>query len=476
MSQSRLRANFIAGKRGILTFLGLVLLVLAIAIASVWAANGEQNVTIKAGEIRDNDLYLTAKTVTIDGTVRGTAAIAAETIVLNGTVEDDVYLAAETVTVNGTVRGDAVLAGRQVRINGTVEEDAIAAGQSVAINGTVGDDLRAAGEVLLLDTQAEVADDVMAAGASLESKVGSSVGSNLNFSGGQALLAGTIQKNAIGAIGSVALYGIVDGNVNLAVGNSKSFRPPFAPEPAIAIPEVPVGLTVADSAQIGGNLTYLSQQEAKISPKARIAGDTVREKVATEVKVKPPPSPAQVFLGQLRRFATLVLVGGVLLQLKPSWTQTLAQTARAQPLPSLGWGLVSFVTVGAVAIAIAISTTLLAFLFAFTLQGLVLPVLGLGMLANFALLLGFGIFISFIPQIALSYLGGRTLLQKIEPAWASKRWLALCLGLALFVAISAIPIAGQIFSLIIVCLGLGALWIRGRQWRQRDRFSEEKPT
>ena len=91
-------------------------------------------------------------------------------------VEDDLYVTANEVVVDGTVEGDLVAFGRSITVNGTVEGDLIAAGQTVEVGGTVEDDARIAGQALLLGEGANVGDDLLAAGYSLENAPASTVG------------------------------------------------------------------------------------------------------------------------------------------------------------------------------------------------------------------------------------------------------------------------------------------------------------
>ena len=428
MDFAEMKRVLLAIKRGVLFLLAFALLSALLAIAPAWSKN------VQAGK----DVMIGAQEV----------------------IEDDVYLAGETVTIDGTVKGDAVVAGRSITINGTVEEDLIAAGQAVALNGTVGDDVRMAGEVLLLKESARVADDLIAAGFSLESKAGSIVAGNLKFAGAQALLAGTVEQNLDGAMGAMELRGTVDGNMKVWVGSSKPYQAPFRPEPAIEIPEVPSGLTLTDSAKIGGQFTYKSATEAKISQEAQVAGGIVREEV--EEWAEPTPSLTEVIVNQLRRLVTLALVGWLLSWLVPGWTQSLAETVQARPLSSFGWGIVAFLAVGIMGMAIAMVTAILTAIFAFTLQGLILPVIGLGLLAYLTLFIGFLIFSSYVPPIALSFLGGRWLLQKIKPDRSSGRFLPLFVGLVVLVILTGIPVLGGILNLIILFFGLGALWLWGK--------------
>ena len=450
-------------KRGVLFLVALVLLPMLFAISPVWSTNiqqGEQ-VSIGAEEVIQDDLYLMGKMVTIDGTLKGNGIVAGDQITVNGTIEDDIYLAGETVTIEGIVKGDAVVAGRSIKVNGTVEGDVIAAGQSVVIQGTVGDDVRIAGEALVLDSKAKVADDLVAAGFSLENKKNSTVGGNLSFAGGQALLAGIVEKNIFGGMGALELRGTVGKDMNIAVGDSKPVRLPFTPKPLVDIPEIPVGLTITDSAKIGGKLTYLSSAEAKISNDAQIAGEVVREEEVEETQ--PVKSRAARAFGQLRRMVTLILVGWLLMKFLPGWTQDLANTIQTKPLPSFGWGIIAFFAVAAIAIAIAVATAILTVILAFTLQGLVLPVIGLGLLAYLTINISYLIFSFYVSPIILGFLGGRWLRTKAQQDETFEPFLSLFLGVVLLVFLTEIPVLGGILRVIIFFLGLGSLWLWGKK-------------
>jgi len=154
------------------------------------------------------------------------------TIGANQVINDDLYLAGTTITIDGTIKGDAIVAARQVTINGTIEGDLIAAGQTIIVNGTVGDDIRMAGQVLMLGQSARVADDVIAAGFSLENQAGSAIGGNLRLWSAQALLAGTVQQNVTAQTISLELRGSVRGNMQaVASGNQAIAQILYSPSP-----------------------------------------------------------------------------------------------------------------------------------------------------------------------------------------------------------------------------------------------------
>jgi cytoskeletal protein CcmA (bactofilin family) len=376
-------------------------------------------------------------------------------------INDDLYLMADIVTIDGIVKGDAVVAASRITLNGTVEGDLIAAGQVITVNGTVNDDVRMAGQVLLLGQSARVKDDVVAAGYSLENRSGSAIGGSLTYFGGQGLLSGTVQQTVRGAAASLQLTGSVKGNVDVMVGTHELSHPPFLPD--VQIPQVPSGLTLTDTAQIGGELTYHSAADAKISPAAAIAGRVVRENLSAEVQ---PDRPAVTVISHLQRLLALMLIGWLVLRFAPNWLQSLSTTVQARPLPSLGWGIVTVAAVLAATIAVSIVMGVLLVISGFLLPSLALPILGIGLFALFALFLGFGIVVSFIPPIILSFLGGQWIMAKFHPDQATNSLAMLVIGLVGFVILTALPAIGGVFNAIITFLGLGALWLG---WHKRDR-------
>ena len=105
-------------------------------------------------------------------------------------IEDDLYIFGDEVTIDGVVKGDVIAFGRVIRMNGTIEQDFIAAGLAIVISGEVGDDVRVAAQVLKIEKDAIIADDLIAAGLSLEFIKASSIGGDLVIAGYQALLGG----------------------------------------------------------------------------------------------------------------------------------------------------------------------------------------------------------------------------------------------------------------------------------------------
>src|SRR5688572_2819285 len=176
-------------------------------------------------------------------------------------IDDDLYVSAGTFVLDGTVNGDLIAVGQTITINGKVDGDVMAAGQTIVVHGEVTGAIRMAGSVLLVDEAASIGGDIIAAGYSLETREGSAIGQDLVFAGGQILLAGEVSRNLQAATGAFELRGTVGRNVNADVGEAgATFAGPpptlFMPPSPVSIPSVAPGLTIAESAKIEGNLGY----------------------------------------------------------------------------------------------------------------------------------------------------------------------------------------------------------------------------
>jgi cytoskeletal protein CcmA (bactofilin family) len=389
-------------------------------------------------------------------------------------VDDDLYATANEIVVEGTVRGDLVAFGRSVTVDGTVEGDLIGAGQSVEIGGEVDDDVRIAGQALLLSEDASVGDDLIAAAYSLQNEPESNVGGTLWYAGYQALLAGTVGEDLAGAANALTLGGEIGGDADVDVdGEEGGAAPPaFVPVPQVPIPTVEPGLTLTDSALIGGNLTYQSSTEAQIDPGARIEGDVVREeRPVEEEEEEAARSPlTETVLDALRSLVALVLVGLLLVWIVPGWIRHRAYTVLDRPLASLGWGLLGLVSFPILGVVVLLVTILLAIVLGLlTLGGLVALIIVLGLLAEAALVLALWVSTGYLAQIVVSFLAGVLLVEAIRPGRGRGRVLPLVVGLILYVVLRAIPVLGPLVGLAVVLLGLGAIshWIWTKLRRRR---------
>ncbi len=134
-------------------------------------------------------------------------------IAADETFEDNLYVLAGTIDVNGTVDGDLVAAGGQISIDGTVTGDVTIAGGDLTIGGEILGDLRvAAGQLRLNGT---VGGDVAVVGGTVE--IDDAVGADVLFAAGQMNIGGDVAGQIYGAAGEYNRTGTVVGPEDVTV-------------------------------------------------------------------------------------------------------------------------------------------------------------------------------------------------------------------------------------------------------------------
>jgi cytoskeletal protein CcmA (bactofilin family) len=161
-------------------------------------------VVIGPQEVINDDLYVFAKEVNIQGTVHGDVVTAARKVTLQGKVDGDVFSAAADTVANGQVGGslrsatnelrlgaivgkDALVAGNRLQLlpAGNIPGDLIIAGNSADVRSQVGGDMRAASQVLELG--APVRGSVKAEVNRMDFTEGASIGGDLNVTSEKAV-------------------------------------------------------------------------------------------------------------------------------------------------------------------------------------------------------------------------------------------------------------------------------------------------
>ncbi|MBI5953627.1 MAG: hypothetical protein HY865_18385 [Chloroflexi bacterium] len=391
-------------------------------------------------------------------------------------IEDDVYVTANNFVLEGTVKGDLVVFGTTITINGTVDGDLIVAGQSVTINGKVTDDARIAGAALKLGKTAVVGGDVVAGSASLEVEKGSVVEGELVVGAGQALLDGEVAGDVMAGTGSLELNGEFGGDVQAEVGDPEEGGPPmpmFMSQWGIDVPSVKPGFNVGKDAKIAGNLEYTQTKDVKI-PAGVVAGKTTRkEPVVEPEKVVVPPTPAERAMtwsfDLLRTIVTWILLGLFLGWLAPKFMKSLMDKVQSQPAPSFGWGVLAYAAFFFALLVILVVMIVGGILFgSLTLGGMAGTIIVTGILAIFALIVGFVLVTAFLAKIIVAWLGGKLILARIKPELAEHKVWSLVLGVVIIALLAALPYVGWLFGWLVMFLGLGALWIWGRElWQAR---------
>lgn len=351
-----------------------------------------------------------------------------------------------------------------VRITGVVEGDLIAAAESIVVEGTISDDARIAGAVLTFAKGARVGGDVIAAGASLETVAQSNIDGGITLFAEQALLAGDVGDTVRCAVRKCRLSGQFSDDVELKVGPRDEAADAWSDwmrsfsSPDVDLPNVPVGLTIDDSAKIDGSLDYHSPEQAEIAPGAQVAGKVEWEKPAPQEIQE--PTTVEIVLSHLRYFAGLLIVGVLMLVITPGWSRRLTQNVHHRPIVSFLCGLLSIVLIPIVLAVVLAATVALIVLFGvMTLDDLIPFVLVLGGTLFVTLSGGVLLYTLYLGNVVVGIAVGRAILGLIFRSQAEARFLPLAFGLALLVALMAIPYAGGIIALLSCVIALGGLFL-----------------
>jgi cytoskeletal protein CcmA (bactofilin family) len=314
--------------RGQLTIVVVAFLALLLASSSAAAAviipDDGDVYRLEQGQVIDDDLYVSAPEVIIDGTVNG-----------------DLVAAGAHVEVNGVVTGDVLAAGASVVINGVVEDDARVAGAAVEINGTVGSDLLAAaggGEGFTFPFNVGTRSIL----PGLRIAQDATIGKDALLAGGLVIMNGTVGRNLYVGAGSLVLAGTVNGDAWLYTGN----------------------LAVSDAATVEGTLSYSAGEAARVP--ASVASQV--EEIPAPARPEQPVAPTSSILadwsgwllGTVLLLVGLALFGWLLLRFAPGLLAEPTAAVAAKPAQAFIIGLVVFLLILPVS-ALLVAVTALFF-------------------------------------------------------------------------------------------------------------------
>lgn len=256
-------------------------------------------------EVVNDDLYVAAGEIYIDGTVNG-----------------DLIAAGGYVEVNGVVTGDAMIAAGGINLNGVVQASARLVGGGVAISGKIGHDLMVAGGGSTFSGMPgfpfRIGQRTIQQGIQLTSNA--NIGNDAYVVGGQGDIAGEIKRNLFTGMGTVILGSKVGGDAQLYGQN----------------------VTVRNTSKVGGVLRYRSNNTVVVP--AGIA-KTVQEDKPAVAAAPPPPNPVWPVVNWLWRTLLisigLALFAWVWLRVAPNGLLATTQAIEAKPIEVGLYGIVT---------------------------------------------------------------------------------------------------------------------------------------
>ena len=335
------------------------------------------------------------------------------TVASGDVVDDDLYVGAGTVTIDGTINGDLWAAGSKIIVNGIVTGSVMAVGQTIDISGDVGHAVRVAGTTISI--RGNVDGDLMVAGGDVNIASTAEVKGDVLLGAGNVRIDGLIEGDIKGGGGEVTISNGVEGDVELKVES----------------------LTISSTADIGGDLSYTSEDKADIRSGAQIGGVTTHK---LPVKEEPSiPFPFALFsgmVGNIIGFLMALIAGLVIILIAPRRLTSIAEAIRSRPGPSAGWGAI-----------ILFLTPIAAIIVCLTIVGIPVGLIALAL---------WGIAI-YLAQIPVGLLIGRLILGRFRAVEGKAIMVgALALGLLILKLLGLIPYAGFFIGLATAIFGLGA--------------------
>ncbi len=429
-----------------------------VAVKPVQAYEYDQDGQVAEGEVVNDDLILVGQQVVMEGTINGLLLASAQDIVINGTVNGDAFLFGQTVTIGegGVIKGNLFTGAQTVNNDGKVEGS--------FFTGTMATTLK---------DSAVVSRNLYFGGYSLEILKGAEVGKDLAAGGYQVIISGKVDRDVNVDVGALKINGTVGRNVDAKVAEpSAANQPPFISQPNMPMTITP-GLHISESAKILGNLNYTSP----IPQRSQIQGQpsgivTYRTPVPNEKDELRPAKPeknafdffaagvGRIIKGMARNFISIFLLGALALWLIPSIVKSITETMRTRPLPSAGYGILTYILgwvgVGIAGMVIIAVTVILAFI---SLGGLSGFVFWTGTSAVVVFLTFFGMMISLGSKVLVSYLVGNWILKKLTNKTEVNPYLSLLVGVVIYTILRAVPVLGWLVAAFVIVIGLGATWL-----------------
>lgn len=328
-----------------------------------------------------------------------------EYVQINGVLTEDTYAAGERVNVTADITGDLVIAGGELDIRGIVSADVIAGGGEITLAGTVKDDARLAGGDITIS--AAVGDDLLVAGGSVRMTDDGDIGGRAWLAGGEVDVYGKVGRDLRVAAGLITIDARVDGDVMLEGSD----------------------INVLAGSRINGNLTYRSENEARIDPQASIAGIITRKPVRWE-----PDDYEGVGIA----FPLTMIVAGVVWYLLfPGYTVAAAKGIGREPGKSFVLGL-----------AMLIVIPVICFLFMLSFLGIWVGIAGLAVY-----------FVALIVAYLETafFLGDRAgSLINISLETRFRRLVSFAVAIILLGLCLQIPLLGAVISFLALSIGFGA--------------------
>lgn len=395
-------------------------------------------------------------------------------------IDDDVFLSGKKITINGTVNGDVFAGATEVIVNGYINGSLWTGASSIVINGVVSGSLYAGAYTTTISDTGNIGRNVYYGGFNLNTSPESWIGRSLYSGSYQVKLEGTIANDIIAGCTSFNLDGTVGGDVILDTSfNDKSKAPNMEswyynaegfPESA-RIAVLDPGLNISDDAEIGGEFTYTNSYEDKAMSDIGGTGDQQNNESGNQSIFT---FFSRTIVTRIGEFIALVIVCVLLIRFQHDNVQKTIRNLNDKPFHSLLWGI-AFILLFPLAmiLSLIILGGLVVFIWLVTLGTLGGTALNLASLGFGIAAFSFTFLLKFITKAIFAYMIGELILINIAPKLMEGKyagvWTILS-GVLIYELIRAIPVLGGLIGLVISIIILGAVYLT-----IQARFQQNQP-
>lgn len=330
-------------------------------------------------------------------------------------VNHDYFAAGNTIEISGTVYGDVYAVGKSIVIDGDVRGDVIAAGGSITISGNVGQNIRVAGGQIVIS--GTVGKSVTSAGGNVHLTPSATVGGAFIALSGEAVVSGPVTGYMKVGAGELTIGNKVGGDVDAGVGS----------------------LRLTQGANIAGNLTYWSNDEAAIDQSSKVKGKLTQNKLPESQRPTKNQGKGLPIFTTVISFATTLFVGLLILRFFPRYTEFTTDIIRVRPWLTLGVGFAGVFLI-----------PIFAVLFMVTILGIPL---------------GIFIFMLYFVSLYLSRIFSILVLGMILTTYFKKKvgnGTLFLIGAVVYYFLTLIPVLGGITKFVILLAGFGGILLASR--------------
>jgi len=238
-------------------------------------------------------------------------------------IDDDLFVAAEEVIIEGIINGDLYAGGGNIKISGIVNGDVVAAGGAIEITGEIKNDVRVAGGSMNIQG-ASIGDSLTVAGGSVNIEESSTIGGGFLFGAGSVNISADVTRGIMGGGESVNINSLVGKDVY--IGAEK--------------------LILGSNTIIAGDLVYSGEEEVKLLETATVLGkirhiSPTQKKVVAEIaRPKLARTVGKGFRSAMKLWSYLaaLLVGSLALYFFKKPSEQIASSLEKNWLSSLGYG------------------------------------------------------------------------------------------------------------------------------------------